>query len=63
MTCLVEEWLQLKGLESLRGRGALELNTEHCYETQRELHERDRLHTQHEQKKKSTNELWYKHLH
>ena len=36
----------MKGLEGLRGIGALELNTQHCDETQRKIHERDRLRIQ-----------------
>ena len=36
----------MKGLEDLRGIGALDLNTQHCDETQRKIHERDRLRIQ-----------------
>ena len=45
----------MKGLEGLfiRGIGTLELNTQHCDETQREIHERDRLRIQYEQNKKN----------
>ena len=35
---------------SIRGIGALDLNTQHCGETQRKIHERDRLRIQWEQK-------------
>ena len=31
---------------SIRGIGALDLNTQHCDETQRKIHERDRLRIQ-----------------
>ena len=44
-------------IEGLGGIGALELNTQHCDETQRKIHERDRLRIQYEQKKKPTSEL------
>ena len=36
----------MKGLEGLRRTGALELNTQDCDETQRKMHERDRLRIQ-----------------
>ena len=36
----------MKCLEGLRGIGALDLNTQHCDETQRKIHERDRLRIQ-----------------
>ena len=36
----------MKGLEGLRGIGALDLNAQHCDETQRKIHERDRLRIQ-----------------
>ena len=32
----------MKGLEGLRGIGALDLNTQHSDETQRKIHELDR---------------------
>ena len=57
MACLLKEWLRVNGLEGLRGIGAQELNTQHCNETQRKNHERDRLRIQYEQTKKPTNEL------
>ena len=57
MTCFVKEWLQLKGLEDLRGRGALELNTQHSDEAHREIHERDSLRIQYEHKERPTNDL------
>ena len=41
----------MKGLEGLRGIGALDLNTQHCDERQRNFHEPDRLRIQYEQKK------------
>ena len=47
----------IEGLEGLRGIGALELNTQHCDETQRKIPERDRLRIQYEQNEKPTNEL------
>ena len=47
----------MNGFVSLRGIGALELNTQYRDETQRKIHERDRLRIQYEQKKKPTNEL------
>ena len=47
----------MKGLDGLGGLGALELNTEHYDETQRNIHERDRLRMQYEQNTKPTNEL------
>ena len=47
----------MKGLEGLREIGALEFNTQHCDETQRKIHKRDKLRIQYEQKKKPTNEL------
>ena len=47
----------MKGLESLRRIGALELSTQHCDETQRKINERDKLRIQYEQKKKLANEL------
>ena len=47
----------MKGLEGLRGIGALELNTQHCDKTHGQIHERDRSLIQYEQKKKPTNEL------
>ena len=53
----MKEWLQLKGLEGLRGRGALELNTQHCDEAHSEIHERDSLRIQYEHKEKPTNDL------
>ena len=56
MTCSLNEWVRVKGLEGSRGIRALELSTQHCDETQRKLHERDRLRIQQE-KKKPTNEL------
>ena len=37
----MNEWLQLKDLEGPRGKGALELRSQRCDETQREVHERD----------------------
>ena len=57
MTCFAKEWLQLKGLEGLRERGALELNLQHGDGTQREIDERDRLRIKYEQEEKPTNEL------
>ena len=57
VTCVLKEWLRVVGLEGLRGIGTLELNTQHCGETQRKIHERDRLRIQHEQKKNPANEL------
>ena len=47
----------MNGLEILKGIGALELNTQYCDETQRKIHERDKLRIQYEQKKKPKNEL------
>ena len=47
----------MNGLKGLRGIGPLELNTQHCDETQRKNHERDRLRIQYEQTKKPTSEL------
>ena len=55
MKCFLKEWLRVNGLEGLRGIGAQELNTQHCDETQRKNHERDRLRI--EQTKKPTSEL------
>ena len=46
-----------EGLEDLRGRGALELNSQQCDETQREIDERDRIRIQNRQKEKPTNKL------
>ena len=46
--CFLKEWLWVKGLEGLRGIGALELSTQHFDETQR---------IQYEQNKKPTSEL------
>ena len=57
MTCFLKEWLRVHDLEGLRGIGALELNTQHCDETQRKIHERNRLRIQNEQTKKPTSEL------
>ena len=51
MTCFLKEWLRVEGLEGLGGIGALEFNTQHCYEAQRKIHERDRLRIQYEQYK------------
>ena len=42
--------MQLQGLEGLRGRGALELNSQPCDEAQREIHERDGVRIQSEQR-------------
>ena len=36
----------MKDVEGLRGIGALDLNTQHCDETQRKIHERYRLRIQ-----------------
>ena len=33
--------MELQGLEGLRGRGALKLNSQPCDETKREVHDRD----------------------
>ena len=44
-------------LEDPRGRGALELNSQQCDETQREIYERDRIRIQNTQNKKPTNKL------
>ena len=52
MTSFVKKLMQLTGLGRLRGRGALELNSQPCDETQRKIHERDELLIQHEQKEK-----------
>ena len=43
--------MQLQGLEGLRGRGALELNSQTRDETQRETQERDGVRIQSQQKK------------
>ena len=37
-----EEMAAAEGLEGLRGRGPFELNSQHCDETQRAIHERDK---------------------
>ena len=42
--------MQLRGLEGLRGRGSLELNSKPCDETQREIHKRDGVRIQSEQR-------------
>ena len=44
--------MQLQGLEGRRGRGALELNSQPRDQTQREIHERDGVRTQSEQRKR-----------
>ena len=46
-----------EGGEDLRGRGGLELNSQQCDETQREIYERDRIRIQNRQKEKITNKL------
>ena len=51
MTCFLKEYVRVNGLEGLSGIGALELSTQRCDETQRKIHERDRLRIQYEQKK------------
>ena len=43
--------MQLRDLEGLRGKGALELNSKPCDETQREIHKRDGVRTPSEQRK------------
>ena len=43
--------MQLLGLEGLRGRGALERNSQPCDETQREIHEPDGVRILSEQRK------------
>ena len=47
----------MNGLEGPRRIGGLELNTQHCDEAQRKIHDRDRLRIQYEKKKKSAIEL------
>ena len=44
--------MQLQGLEGLRERGTLELNSQPCDETQREIYERDGVRIQSEQRKR-----------
>ena len=46
-----------EGIEDLRGRGALELNSQQCDDIQREIDERDRIRIQNRQKEKPTNKL------
>ena len=43
--------MELQGLEGLRGRGSVELSSQPCDQTQREIHERDRVRIQSEQRK------------
>ena len=56
MTCFVKEWLQLKGPDGQREKGAFELNLQHCDGTQREIYERDELRIQHEKKNEKNKE-------
>ena len=44
--------------EVYRVQEGMQLNSQHCDETQRKVHERDRLRTQYRQTKNPTNELW-----
>ena len=57
MTCFVKEWPQLHDLERLGGKGALELNSQPCDESQRKIQEGNELPFQNEQMGKPTNEL------
>ena len=43
--------MQLQGIEGLRGRGALGLNLQLCDQTQYDIHERDGVRIQSEQRK------------
>ena len=43
--------MELQGLEGLRGIGAVELGSQPCDQTQREIHERDGVRIQSEQRK------------
>ena len=50
MTFFVKKLMQMRDPGCLIGRGALELNSQPCDETQRNIHERDELLIQHEEK-------------